>query len=138
MSNANLILRRNYLDNCTMGKLYHEGKFICYTVEKPWKSNIPFESCIPAGIYDLREYNSPKHFNCFVMVNKNLGVGITEGIRTHCLIHIANFPDEVVGCIGPGLRLHPTTWGVAHSRLAMEELNGLIDFKRVDWTLTII
>lgn len=128
-----LKLIRSYLDDCTIGKLFYRDKFICYTVERPWKNNEKNVSCIPAGIYDIEHYSSAKYPNSFALTCHDLGVGLTEKYhRTHCLIHPANFPDEVQGCIGPGLSLHPSTWGVASSRKAMDTVRELIVVNLID------
>lgn len=139
MKTGTLELRRSYLDNCTIGKISLDGIDICYTVEKVWLSNIPFKSCVPAGVYELLEHNSPKHGQCHVLKNHNLGVGIDKGdsVRYGCLIHIANFPSQVVGCIAPGLELHPERWGVAHSGSAIKHLRKLLK-DDVEWKINII
>ena len=124
-----LKLIRAYLDDCTIGKVYHNGNRIVSTVEKPYLSNQPFISCIPPGTYNLEPFSSKKHPDSFILWNLDLGVGKYKGdsIRYTCLFHIANFPDEVEGCIGPGLKEHPTTWGVASSRKGMKKLSDLIN-----------
>lgn len=132
-----LELKRNYLDNGTFGKITHKGEFICHTVEKPWLSNQPSISCIPPGDYRLKHYSSTKHPSSFSLENENLGVSLYgDTIRTAILIHIANFEHELLGCIAPGLELHPNTWGVAKSKLAMGELKKLITTAE-DWILRI-
>ena len=131
-------LKRNCLDNGTFGKITLDGEFLCYTVERPWLSNLPFKSCVPPGEYDLHPYDSPKHPNCFYLENKNLGVSLSGTTRTHILIHVANWVEEVEGCIGPGMSLHPARWGVGRSKSAMNKLRSLIDCDKFDWKLRII
>ena len=122
-----LKLVRAYLDNCCIGKLYHQGELQLYTVERPWLNNEKNISCIPPGIYNIQQFNSKKHPDSFLLINRNLGVGNDPlSQRTACLFHSANFPYEVNGCIGPGLELHPTTWGVKDSKKAMTKLSSLI------------
>lgn len=122
MKEKKLILKRAYLDNCTIGKIYLNGESICYSVELPWKSNEPFESCIPPGEYDLYKYISPSQNTwadgfCLALENNFLNISVSGNtLRTHCLIHSANFPHELKGCIAPGLSLHHDKWGVAQSR----------------------
>lgn len=134
-----LKLRRAYLDNCCIGKLSLNGLFLCYTVERPWLSNRWSISCVPAGIYDLLPIKGHyKYGDCWYLENKALGVSLNDDTqRTEILIHIANFPHEVIGCIAPGLELHPTRWGVAHSRLAMEKLRKIIT-SEFEWSIEII
>lgn len=127
-----LELKRAYLDNCTIGKMYFKGEFVCYTVERPWLNNEKGVSCIPAGVYSLEPYTSSKYFDCFFLGNKNLGVGLLETFqRTYILIHPANYASELEGCIAPGLDLHPSTWGVSQSRVAMDKLRKLIKIEGI-------
>jgi len=133
-----LTLKRSYLDNCTIGKLSLGGVLICYTIELPWASNEPFKSCIPAGRYKINKHNSEDHENSFYLENENLGVSLNGSTpRTGILFHIANFIEDIVGCIGPGLSLHPDRWGVAHSKKAMGILNTIIT-EDDTWNLNII
>jgi len=132
-------LKRSYLKIATFGEMSHNGVLICYTVEKPWVSNKPFTSCIPPGAYKIHRYSSKRYPSCFSLENHNLGVYLEKcerSIRDHILIHIANFPSDVEGCIGPGLTLHTERWGVGQSRLAMGELNKLIT-DASQWELVI-
>jgi len=52
----------------------------------------------------------------------NLNVGPNK-YRTKCLVHPANFPSELRGCIAPGLYLHPVKWGVSHSKKALQKID---------------
>jgi hypothetical protein len=125
-SGVSMILKRTYLDNCTIGKLYDGAKFICYTIERPWLSNQANISCIPPGEYSVKPYSSGKYENVFVLENYQLGVSIAANTpRTHILIHAGNFPEDIKGCIAPGLSLHPERWGVADSRSAMNLIREL-------------
>jgi len=120
-------LERAYLDNCTIGKLYRHGQFLCYTVERPWLSNRKSISCIPPGEYKVEPYESPTFGDVFFLQNKALGVSLYEDTqRTAILIHPANFPHQLEGCIAPGLELNPDTWGVARSKDAMRLLKTYI------------
>jgi hypothetical protein len=139
MKEGKLRLRRNYLDNCTLGKLSLDGINLCYTVEKPWLSNKPFLSCVPSGTYDLIPIkNHDKYSDCWYLSNPDLGVSLNGNTtRTEILVHIANFPENVVGCIGPGLNLHPTKWGVSNSGSAMKYLRNILK-DDVKWSIEII
>lgn len=133
-----LHLKRSYLDNCTIGKLFYGGKFVCYTVERPWLNNEQGVSCIPAGTYDLNRYDSNKFKDCFSLTCHSLGVGLTGDYhRNYILIHPGNFPGDIEGCIAPGMELHPTTWGVSQSENAMDLLRKLIgvnEIKKIEIT----
>ena len=111
-----------------------------FGVEKPWRDNRRFVSCIPAGNYSLEPFKSRKFGNvwCFVtegvpryeaaypahwvVRNKNDAVG---GLRFACLIHAGNYGADVQGCLAPG-----TGWmgdnAVSNSRSAMKLLRNFL------------
>lgn len=81
----------------TYGSLDIEGIRI-YTVERPWLNNKPSISCIPNGTYICK----PRMF----FRGGYPAVEIIEvPNRTHILIHKANLPTDVEGCVGLGVRL---------------------------------
>lgn len=80
------------------------------TVERPWRNNTPFESCIPPGEYEIMKHESRRAIRL-------LGVPSRAGI----LIHVANWCRELHGCIAPGLGFN-STGGVMASRAAMDRL----------------
>ena len=87
---------------CTTGNLYrtyddcvHTDELICHTMERPWLNNKPFVSCIPAGVYTISPVDSPK-FGLTYEIKDVIG-------RTHVLIHKANKPSQLEGCIAPCL-----------------------------------
>lgn len=92
----NIALKRTSWDSYgTFGQLLAEdGSLLCYTVELPWASNAPDKSCIPAGIYPCTPHNSIAHPNTWEVSN--------VPNRSEILIHNANFPDQLLGCIGVG------------------------------------
>jgi hypothetical protein len=91
-------------DKGTFGVLtFGDKKF--FTVEKPWVNNIPFTSCIPSGSYTLEPYTSEKYKNHLCMINDDKNITASEepeSSRYACLIHVANYEEDVVGCIGLG------------------------------------
>lgn len=107
----------------TFGELFMNGSALCYTVEREWNNNLPSLSCVPAGTYRLKRHKSPKYGFCFALECPSVGVTIYgPSQRTHCLIHAANFPHQLEGCIAPGIEMHSDKWGVANSRTAMNKL----------------
>lgn len=108
------------------GRVLIDGKFFCYAVEQPWRDNKPFESCVPAGDYELVPYDSPKYGRTFALKNLALDVGVFEGEakRYACLLHSANRAIELQGCIASGEKLHHLRddWSVAFSARANEAL----------------
>ena len=86
--------------------------FTLATIERPWiaasrPGGKSFESCIPDGIYTVEPFDRPSGEKAYILSNPELGVFKFEGEgdgRYLCLLHIANFARNVVGCIGPGMR----------------------------------
>lgn len=91
------------------------GALILQTLELGWAPEPgelcgrPDRSCVPAGVYQLVLHDSPKHPRTFALVNPDLGIyhepgDAPQGIfcRFATLIHVANFPTELEGCIGVG------------------------------------
>lgn len=110
------ITRFAYFENATMGRL-RTGDFQCWTLERPWKDNEPFVSCIPDGIYECRPFSGRKFQDVVEICD--------VPNRTVILIHAANLPSELSGCIAPGLNCHFDSEGgsrVWNSRKALTRL----------------
>ena len=126
------ILKRRYFKHGTYSYLFREdGSEVCCFVEREWRNNEPFKSCVMEGTYDLIPHNSPKYGECYAMVAPTLGVTLHgPSIRTECLIHIANKPSQLLGCASPGLSFGylGNEWSVKSSGIAfralMNELGG--------------
>lgn len=120
-------LMRKYLNDRTLGKLFvfnekneQVGKF--YTLELPDLGNQHNISCIPEGIYNV----APNHTAAHPDTYRVLDVPNRSGI----LMHIANYPKDIRGCIAVGMQ-HMDLDGdgkldVAHSTEATESLWNLI------------
>ena len=107
----------------TFGTITHNQDFIVNTVEQVWSNNERYISCVPGGNYALILHHSPSKGLTLALVSHSLGVAISGPYqRTHCLFHVANFPHELQGCIGPGLDFHSEKWGVSDSAEAMKRL----------------
>jgi len=99
-----------------------------YTVERPWLGNEPFLSCIPLGEYSIIWKQSPKFGWCHEIEN-------VSG-RSHILFHVANFPEEVEGCIGVGMSLMGGRIAVGESRKGIEAFHEATGGKA--WRLRIV
>lgn len=110
-----VIERHSYSPIGTFGRLFG-GNDMFHTVERQWLGNKPYESCIPEGIYDVIPYNSTKYPNVWEVTN------VPE--RSKILIHIANTPSDVQGCIGLGMGFYGT--GVSQSRIAVQSFRELM------------
>ncbi len=90
------LIRISQSPECTQGVLRDEETklAIMLTMELPWRNNEPCVSCIPAGVYTVRPYSSPKYPDVFEVVD-------VPG-RSHILIHAGNSTNDSKGCILPG------------------------------------
>lgn len=130
-----LIERFNYAPDGTFGRLHMPSGEVCFTCEKAWRGNTVGASCIPEGVYDLALRESP-------VVKRTSGGEFTHGYeitgvpgRTFIMLHPANWPHELEGCISPGMdyRIMRGNQGVTSSRDAfremMAELEGVEDIQ---------
>lgn len=103
------IVREKDNGRFTRGDLLTDGRHLCYTLELPWKDNLPSISCIPVGTYPVVIAWS----NRFQQLMPRL-IGV-EG-RSGILIHQGNTSHDTEGCILVGL--DAVASGVAYSHLA--------------------
>lgn len=105
----------------TFGQLEMGGVILCMTAELPWKDNKKGESCIPPGTYQAVKRISQKyghHWHIQKVPN-----------RTYILIHNANYPRDLQGCIGVGKNYMiggKQTIGVTESRNTMNYLRQVL------------
>ena len=92
---ANLLLiRDNFTDKSTIGKLYLNSEFYGHSLELAWKDNQKRESCIPKGVYKVAKRYAEKskykyeHLHILDVPNREL-----------ILMHIGNYPKNSKGCI---------------------------------------
>ena len=113
-----LSITRTYFPDGTIGKLECEGKFICNTIELPWKKNETKVSCIPEGKYFIRKrYSNKFKWHLEVMNVEN---------RKFILIHPANNAIlELKGCIAPVTQISGPGLGL-QSRKAFYKFKELV------------
>jgi len=116
------IIRTFRTDKQTLGQLYIDKEFVCFTLELPWKNNEKLISCIPAKKYKVKKRYSRKHKNHFHILDvKN---------RSYILIHSGNFYTDINGCliVGTGYKdiNNDGYLDVINSRKAMKELLKLL------------
>lgn len=111
----NLLLKRDVFgESFTLGKLYINGEFFCYTCEdKVRPKKIYGETAIPVGKYQVSLTWSNRFKRILPLIEN---VPNFEGIR----IHAGNTHEDTEGCLLVGLTR--TKDGVADSRKAMEQL----------------
>ncbi len=122
--------RFSYALTETEGRLL-VGDHVFPTIERPWKDNLPFESCIPDGEYELRPWKRPSGDEVYILKNPALNVNHydkADGSRFLILIHAANFAEDVNGCIAPGHSRNIIVGrrAVTSSRVTMKRLRRLL------------
>ena len=129
-----------YAPDYTQGQIYMANgssrRHLCWTIERPWKDNEPAiantpgtGSCIPDGEYYLSQWTRLSGRKAYI-IHGGTVAKLPEDMadnqtRNLILIHAANIPQELCGCIAPGHGLAPGR--VNSSRAAMNELKGLTD-----------
>jgi hypothetical protein len=121
----------------TFGTFVLEDGTAYHSLELPWRSNMNGVSCIPPGEYICHWIFSPKHGECYQVMN------VAE--RDMIEIHSANFAgdaskgylSQLMGCIALGMSV-----GVLNGQLAVLNSKGAIrDFEerqnQQDFKLTI-
>ena len=89
------------------------------TIELPWKNNANDVSCIPEGTYKCARYRRKNGQICWQLLKVPK--------RTAILVHVANTVNDLLGCIGIGLKkaifagVVGNLIGVAVSRLAFNK-----------------
>tara|TARA_R110002074_G_scaffold299959_2_gene471361 strand:- start:122 stop:607 length:486 start_codon:yes stop_codon:yes gene_type:complete len=116
-----------YHPDGTMGSmLVGDQRF--YSIERPWLENAPNVSCIPEGTYSVGWRESPRF-------GETWHIQDVPG-RTHILIHAANFPHDVEGCIGLGTRTMDAKIAVGSSRRGVKLFEDLT--RGAEWQLKIV
>jgi Family of unknown function (DUF5675) len=113
-----LTILRTYQENGTNGELLMDGVRQCFTIELPWRDNVPILSCIPEGRYKLAKRYSKKYKDHLILLN------VPD--RSFILLHPANDAlKELAGCIAPVSRLTGPGKGLK-SRLAFEMVRDAV------------
>ncbi len=115
-----ILYRYSYGEKSTLGILIYKGHYF-FTIELPWKDNEKRVSCIPEGDYTvvLRDKNQSgkfKYDHLHILDVPN---------RSYILFHVANYPRDILGCIGTGKSASKDM--VGSSRVAHKELMSLFD-----------
>jgi Family of unknown function (DUF5675) len=85
------ITRGSYNTNSITGELFVDGRFVCHTLELPWKNNQSYVSSIPEGSYPaILRYDKPDKWRIQLDEVPN---------RTVVQIHTGNFPSHIEGCL---------------------------------------
>jgi len=110
------LIRVKSTETGVLGSLTLNGKELCKTLELPWKDNAPQISCIPVGTYECQPWDSIKFPNVWEITDVPDRVAI--------LIHNANTPNQIKGCVAVGMTygVFDGVQGVARSREALNFL----------------
>ena len=121
-----LLLQRAYFKQGTNGTLFAsdtsfdsaQDRFLCHTIELPWRNNQRNISCIPEGKYEVIPRFSKKFKHHLILKN--------VANRSFILFHPANDAQrDLAGCIAPVTYLSGIGKGV-YSRDAMQKLLSLV------------
>ncbi len=116
-----VLTRAPSTDQGTLGMFVLEDGTTYHSMELPWRDNQNGLSCIPPGEYTCHWILSPKHGECYQVMNV-LNRDMIE-------IHSANFAGDVnkgyisqlLGCIALGM-----TIGILNGQLAVLNSKGAI------------
>jgi hypothetical protein len=108
-----VLIRYAYLPDATLGRITHtaDGELIepvLWTIEREWKHNARFVSCIPPGVYDLAAHSGTKFKNTFALISEANRIFQTEAECTRptdryaIVLHAGSWSDNFQGCIGAG------------------------------------
>lgn len=128
------LVRLAYFEWGTFGRLQINDALSLATIEPPWRNNQPEISCVPEGSYELARHQSPKFGDCYALIGDAVSLEYADNKRWGILIHPANWPDELRGCIAPGLSIGympvardwPRCMGVTRSKQAMRLLQAAL------------
>lgn len=120
------VRRSWYTSRSTVGELYLNGQFFCYTLEPPKRDVKP--RAIPVGTYDLSLRFSERFSRLMPHVESVPGFG---GI----LIHWGNYPKDTEGCLLVG-STHETDF-VGNSRSSFDRLWAELQEAREQGPITI-
>lgn len=135
------LLRDNKPDRTPGIMTLEDGTEFC-TMERPWIQNMQAVSCIPEGVYrlDLRDSN---------VINRTTKGKYLKGWevtnvpnRSLIMIHIANFPYQLMGCIAVGMKhgflpsRNGQEYAVLQSAIAFEKMMTILS-ARTEWFLEV-
>ncbi|HWJ06182.1 MAG TPA: DUF5675 family protein [Steroidobacteraceae bacterium] len=108
--------RLQYRSGCTIGRMYVDGRFECYTLEDGIRTNKVYgETAIPAGEYRIDITYSPRFKRNLPLL---CDVPNFEGVR----IHPGNAPANTLGCILVGQQWSDGDEVIGASRAAFNAL----------------
>ncbi len=106
-----------------------------WSMEREWRGNARNVSCVPLGDYRLERVDSPKHGETFALIGGTVARFEQPGYRFAILMHPANDPSELEGCLAFGRYCRPD-FTLHESRMATQAILALLEEEDENW-LTI-
>jgi len=128
-----LILKRKAsLHETTIGALFHDEQFICFTLEDQVRAKKLYgKTAIPEGTYKVLLTHSPRFKRILPLL---VDVPGFDGVR----IHTGNTKEDTEGCILPGTGVSDDGKMITGSRDAFNILFNLLKKDSSDISITII
>ncbi len=121
------LFRISQEEECIRGVICIDGVPVCVSLELPWKNNAVGKSAIPCGEY----FMLPTYADATKTAGTNKAYRLLDVPgRSGILIHVANQPSELEGCIAVGLSF--AQWfttqapAVTDSGKALKKLQGIL------------
>ncbi len=122
------LVRTKYTTSGTFGYIVLPDGTKLYSCEREWANNGPRNSCIPIGKYKVLWRPSPRFGQAYRLQNVPK--------RDAILIHAANYPSELQGCIALGLSY--SNYAVWNSRAAISKLISITEKNPLWLTVTTL
>ena len=122
-----LYLNRETEQTLTRGILHTPSGRELHVLERPWRNNKPFDSCIPDGVYLVKPYESPRFGSVYILSGGTVSkFKSPKHERYGILFHPANYARQLAGCLACGLswRGDMLLNSAAATKLLFDELAG--------------
>lgn len=108
-------------DWATFGRVFVNGRFVCYSMELAWRNNAPFVSSIDDGCYRAsllyRGLNSSGQQNWRIQLSNE-----DTQPRIAVQIHIGNRVEDSAGCLLTGKKIYLNELRMQESRGALTDI----------------
>jgi len=128
-----IVTRHKSNDNETIGSMYIDNLFVCYTLEDEYRAKKVWgETRIPAGRYELELNNdfgkNKKYSKRFPDIHKGMIHLLNVPGFKYILIHIGNTDVDTAGCILVGMSANDTgkKWKISRSTDAYKKIYPII------------
>ncbi len=123
----------------TFGRFRSAMGKVFASMERDWAENRPRVSCVPPGRYQLVPWSGPRFPNHWALTGGTVRLYPgPEAVRSAILIHAANRPTELEGCIALGTLQAGGSTILTNSRKAVRALFEELEDTPGEHWLTII